>query len=93
MAAAFQEKSLQGALLRRVFPSLSFDFVLEIREGGSRTVSEMRMRREFFCTRTVEGTSRRMISGFKVGLMTGILLWMVAAKKSYSRESKDTQNT
>lgn len=30
--------------------------------------------------------------GFKVGLMTGILLWMVAAKKNYPWESKDTQN-
>lgn len=30
------------------FYLLSFDFLLEIREGVSRTASEMRMRRNFF---------------------------------------------
>lgn len=40
----------------------------------------------------MESTLRRMTSGFKVGLMTGILLWMMEAKKSYTWDSKDTQN-
>lgn len=40
----------------------------------------------------MERTVRRMMSGFKVGLMAGILLWVMVVKKSYSWESKDTQN-
>lgn len=45
---AFQEHSLQLALLRIVLPSLSLDFVLEIREDISRMVSEIRMRSNLF---------------------------------------------
>lgn len=67
---AFQESAPQRVLLRITLPPLSFDFVLEIREIISRTVSERRTRWDSFCAGSVEGAIRRMISGFKGGLMT-----------------------
>lgn len=66
---AFQESAPQQVLLRITLLPLSFDFALEIREIISRTVSERRTRWDCFCTGSVEGAIRRMISGFRGVLM------------------------
>lgn len=66
---AFQESALQQVLLRITLLPLSFDFALEIREIISRAVSERRTRWDCFCTGSVEGAIRRMISGFRGVLM------------------------